>query len=218
MEGMQVGIYYENRFNISEFGVKSAAFAMNTKPGTFAVNFTSFGYNRFSDNKFGLAYSMKLAEYIAVGVQVDYIYIIQDSYYGNINTITGEIGILANPFDDFYVGVHVFNPWRSKVAEHQDERLPTIFRLGCAYDFSPAVKFTTEVEKDLEYPVYYKFGLQYFIIEQLPLRVGASFSEKNTFLNFGIGYHMQNILIDIGFESHSMLGFKSGVSVIYRFR
>ena len=217
-EGMQVGLYYENRFNIPEFGVKSFAFAMNTKPGTFAIDFTSFGFSKFSDNKIGLAYGMKLSDYIAVGIQLDYFYIQQESYYGNIGAIAGEIGILANPFDDFYVGAHVFNPWRTKISENQDERLPTILRLGFAYDFSEEMKFSSEIEKDLDYPTMLKSGLQYEPVQNFILRTGVSFSGKNTFIAFGLGYLFKNVSLDISFENHPVLGFKSGVSVMYRIK
>ncbi|MBN2892099.1 MAG: hypothetical protein JXL97_09545 [Bacteroidales bacterium] len=218
LEGIQVGMYYENRFDVPEFGVKSLAFAMNTKPGTFALDFTSFGFSKFSDNKVGFAYSMKLAEYLAIGVQIDYIYIVQDSYYGNISTVSGEIGIFANPFDNFYLGAHVFNPWRSKVAQYQDERLPTIFRLGFAYDFSEIVKFSSEIEKDLDYAAMFKSGIQYEPVKNFTLRTGVSFSEKNTFLAFGIGYAFKGVTLDLAFENHPVLGFKSGVSLMYRIK
>lgn len=217
-EGTQLGIYYENRFDIPEFGVKSLAFAMNTKPGTFALDFTSFGFNKFSDNKIGLAYGMKLADYLAIGIQIDYIYIIQDSYYGNISTVSGEIGIFANPFENFYLGAHLFNPWRSKVSHYQDERLPTIFRLGVAYDFSEIVKLSAEVQKDLDLPAIYKSGVQYEPVENFVLRTGISFTEKNSFLAFGIGYTFKKATLDIAFENHPILGFKSGVSLMYRLK
>ena len=217
-EGMQVGMYYENRFNIPEFGVKSLAFAMGTKSGTFALDMTSFGFNKFSDNKIGFAYSMKLADYLAVGIQLDYFNIQQDSYYGNISAFSGEIGILANPFDNFYVGAHIFNPWRTKLADDQDERLPTIFRMGISYDFSEKVKLSSEIEKDLDFPVMFKTGLQYEPIEDFILRTGVSFSEKNTFLAFGVGYSFKNVTLDLAFENHPVLGFKSGVSIMYRIK
>ncbi len=218
LEGIELGIYYENRFAITEYGVKSFAFAMNTKPGTFGFNYTGFGYSKFSDNKFGLAYSMKLAEYIAVGIQLDYFYIVQDNYYGNISAISGEIGIYANPFDNFYVGAHVFNPWRSKVSDYQDERLPTIFRMGVAYNFSEKVILSTEIQKDLDYAAIFKSGIEYEPLENFMLRTGVSFSEKNAYIAFGIGYKIKDVTLDLAFENHPILGFKSGVSVQYRIK
>ncbi len=218
LEGMQVGIFYENRFNLPEFGLKSFAFAMNTKPGTFAVDFSSFGFKNFSDNKFGLAYAMKLFDYLAVGIQLDYIYVSQENYYGNINNISGEIGLLAIPFENFYLAAHVFNPWRSKISKNNNERLPTIFRLGAAYDFSEKLKVSTEVMKDLDLAAFYKTGIQYEPVKNFMLRTGVQFSKRNTFLAFGLGYTFKKITIDLGYEQHPILGAKSGISIMYRIK
>ncbi|MBN2663908.1 MAG: hypothetical protein JXR68_09695 [Bacteroidales bacterium] len=217
-EGIEAGIYYENRFMLPEYGLKSMAFAMNLKPGTIGLSVSSFGFNKFSDNKIGLAYGMKLSDFIAIGIQIDYFLIQQDAYYGNISTVSGEIGIYATPFEDFYIGAHVFNPWRSKIANYQDERLPTIFRLGIAYNFSEEVLFSLETEKDLDFPAVFKTGLEYEPIKNFILRTGVSFSNKDFFPAFGIGYNFKGIGIDLSFESHPILGTKTGVSLSYKIK
>ncbi len=217
-EGMEAGIYYENRFMLPEFGLKSMAFNMSLPTGTIGINLSSFGYKNFSDNKVGLAYGMKLADFIAVGIQIDYFLIHQQSYYGNLGTVSGEIGIYATPFEDFYIGAHVFNPWRSKIAEYQNERLPTIFTLGIAYNFSEQMLFTAETEKDLDFPAIFKTGIEYEPVENFKLRTGVSFSKKNFFPAFGIGYEIKNISLNLSFESHPVLGMKSGLSISYKFK
>lgn len=217
LTGTQIGIYYHNNFALSEFAVKSFAIATNVKPGTFGFNYTNYGFNKFSDNKFGLAYSMKLAKFLSLGIQMDYFLIQQDNNYGNIHIFSGEIGLLANPFENFYLGVHVFNPWRSKVAEYQDERMPTIFRLGVAYNFSKDVQLSTEVEKDLEQPAFFKTGLQYEPLKNFVLRTGVAFSQKDILLAFGLGYTYKDITLDLGFENHPILGMKTAVTIQYAF-
>ncbi len=211
------GIYYENRFNFKEMSIKSLALAMNIKPGVIGFSASSFGFSQFSDNKFGLAYAMKLTDFLALGIQLDYVFIHQPSEYGNTGAIAGEIGMFANPFENFYLGAHIFNPWRAKISEYQDERLPTIFRIGAAYDFSKQVKYSLEIEKDLDMPSRFKSGIEYEPIENLKLRTGVAFSDKNFFPAFGIGYFYKNLTIDIAFENHPLLGMKSGVSVYYSF-
>ncbi len=212
-----VGLYYENRFNFQEMSLKSLAFSMNLKPGTIGFSVSNFGFSQFSDNKFGLAYSMKLTDYLALGIQLDYVFIHQPSEYGNTGAIAGEIGMFANPFENFYLGAHIFNPWRARISQYQDERLPTIFRIGMAYDFSEQVKYSLEIEKDLDMPARFKTGIQYELIDNLILRTGVAFSDKNFLPAFGVGYTYKDITIDLAFESHPLLGFKSGVSVYYSF-
>lgn len=217
-EGIETGIYYENRFILPEYGVKSMAFAMSLKTGTIGVNLTSFGFSKFSDNKVGISYSLKLAEFISAGIQIDYFYINQESYYGDISTVSGEIGVYATPFENFYIGAHVFNPWRTKVVNYQDERLPTIFRLGISYDFSEEVQLSVETEKDLDYAPIFKSGIEYEPLNNFILRTGVSFSESEFYPAFGIGYSFKNLTLDLAFETHPILGTKSGVSLSYAFK
>jgi len=218
VDGFNVGIYYENKFNFQAMSVKALALSMNTKPGTFGFSYSNFGFSKFSENKIGFSYSLKIAKNIALGIQLDYLLILQDSYYGNINAFTGEIGIYAQPFENFHLGAHVFNPWRTKIAQYQDERLATIFRLGMAYDFSDELTVSFETEKNMDLPALIKTGIQYEPLENIMLRAGIGFSEKNAFPAFGFGYNFQDFSVSLAFESHPILGFKSGISLNYRFK
>ncbi len=218
LKGIQSAIYYENRFNFPEFSVKSLAFAMNTKPGTFGLSYTSFGFSKYSDNKIGLAYSMKIGKKLALGIQLDYFLIKQQAYYGNIKAFSGEIGIYAEPIDNLHIAAHLFNPWRTKIAPYQDERLSTILSIGAAYDFSDQLKISFETDKNFDQPALIKTGIQFEPVENIILRTGISFSGNNVFPAFGMGYNFNKFSFSIAFESHPILGFKSGVSLIYRFK
>lgn len=217
LEGMNVGVYYDTRFNMQEFATKSLAFSASTSHGTFGFDFTSFGFSAFSDNKIGAAYSLKLADKIAAGIQLDYFFIHQEAYYGNLSTISGEIGIIAMPVDNLYIAAHVFNPWRAKIANYQDERLPTIFRVGVSYHFNDAFDGSFEIQKDLQYSALFKAGMQYEIFKNFMLRGGLSFDNKNVYPAFGIGYTYNDITLDIAFENTYLLGNKTGIGLSYKF-
>ncbi len=216
VDGFRAGIYYENRFNLPEFGVKSMALSFATKPGTFGLSFTSFGFSKFSDNKIGLAYALQVAKFLSIGIQLDYIYLVQDSYYGNIGCVAGEIGFYARPTDNLAIGGHLFNPWRTKVVDNPYERVPTIFRLGFSYDFSSAVSFSGEIEKNLRYPVCLRSGVKYEPINNFNLLAGIAWSGKNVFPSVGIGYTFRGITLDLAFEKQLILGPRSCVSISYR--
>lgn len=217
LEGINVGIYYDTRFNMQEFATKSLAFAASTSHGSFGFNFTNFGFSAFSDNKIGASYSLKLGDKIAAGIQLDYFLIHQEAYYGNLSAISGEIGIIAMPVDNLYIAAHVFNPWRAKIASYQNERLPTIFRLGAAYQFNDAFKGSFEVQKDLQYSALFKAGMQYEIFKNFMLRGGLSFNKQNVYPAFGIGYTFNGVTLDIAFENTHLLGTKTGIGLSYKF-
>jgi len=216
-EGISLGLYYETRFNMQEFATKALVFSASTKRGSFGFDFTNYGFSAYSDNKLGVSYSLKLAEKISAGIQIDYFLIHQDAYYGNLSAFTGEIGIIAEPMDNMYIAAHVFNPFRAKIASYQDERLPTIFRVGMAYDFNEKFKYTFEVQKDLQYSPYFKTGMQYEMLKNFMLRAGLTLNDVTVYPAFGIGYTLNNLSIDIAYENTPLLGAKTGVGLSYKF-
>lgn len=159
----------------------------------------------------------KIAKNVSIGIQLDYFLIKQDNYYGNLSAISGEIGIYAEPFENFHLGAHLFNPWRSKLATYQDERIPTIFRVGMAYDFSKQTTISFETQKDFDRPVLIKTGIKFEPVKNFVLLAGVGFSQKNFFPAFGLTYNYKNIGISIAFENETSLGMKTGVSISYRF-
>jgi len=216
LDEITFGAYFENWFGISDLGLKSAALAIPTKTGTFGLDFTYFGYSAFNEMKMGLAYSKKFADIISVGIQLDYFNVNQQAVYGNIGVAVAEIGVLSEPIDKLFIGAHVFNPWRAQIAEYQDERMPTIFKIGMGYKFTDKVLLTVETEKDLDIvkPIF-KTGIEYNFVSNLYLRAGISTNPLTT--TFGIGYKFKGIALDLAFKHHQVLGYNAGISVNYTF-
>ncbi len=209
-----IGIFYENMFFIKEMSLKNFVFNWNSdKYGSFGLDVQSFGYKNYSENKFGLAYSMKLYENFSAGIKINYLFYNQTQPYGNISLIAAEVGILYAPFEKLLIGAHLFNPWRAKIRINQQEYLPTVFELATFYKLLDKVRFSAAIEKDLEKPAALKTGVQYEIIDKLWLRTGIWLMDKDYFISAGLGYTYKMITLDLGFQNHPMLGLRSGVSV-----
>ncbi len=212
------GIYYENMFFIKELSLKSIVFNWNSENyGSFGLVVNSFGFSEFNKNKLAFSYSMKLSENFSAGISIDYLFIHQNQAYGNIGLMTGEIGLLYYPFDKLSVGVHIFNPWHSKIKISPNEYLPTIFELGLCYRPLDNVIFNSSITKDIEQPIELNGGIGYMLINNLWLRTGFKLIQKDYFIGAGIGYRYKYITLDLGFENHPLLGMKSAVSVSVSF-
>ena len=85
-------------------------------------------------------YTRKLADYISLGVQLNYIQVNIGDAYDQRSAVTEEIGVLVTPNDEIAIGVYLMNPTRSKLADFDDERLPTKLEIGLSYSFSEKVK------------------------------------------------------------------------------
>lgn len=210
-----IAIGYENKFQVSELSTQSVVAAMPTKTGNFALSYKRFGYTLYSENNIGLAYARKLGEIISVGLQFDYLNFSQSEDYGNKGIFLMELGLIAEPIENFFIGAHIYNPWQAKLADYDDERLASKMRFGLGYHFSDKVLLTIETEKSLEQKARFKGGIEYEPVNNLFLRTGLG-TQPNQF-SFGVGYTLWNFTTDIAFVTHETLPLSTVISIVYQF-
>jgi len=214
VKSFSAGACYENRFLMNSLNVKSGAVAIPTKRGTFGVAFSNFGYSLFSQNKIGLGFGKSFGEKFSAGIQMDYLST-KISEYGSKNIFAAELGIQAKPLKNLTIGAHIFNPTREKIADYNDEKIPTIMRIGIDYKFSDKVFTAIETEKDIDHKAIVKMGIEYRPINEFFIRVGMA---TNPSLScFGIGIKLKKIQMDISSSYHSVLGFSPQIGLTYEF-
>lgn len=205
LSGFTAGVYYENRFAVKELSTKGAAIAIPYKNGAFGLSVTQFGFSQYNENKVGLAYAQKFGEVFSAGVQMNYVGLFIAEGYGQRHAVTAELGVLANLTKDLKIGAHIYNPTRTKLADYNNERTPTIFRLGLNYRFSKQVFITAETEKSTYLKPVLKAGLEYKFNDYFYLRTGVS--NNPNIIAFGFGINMHNFQFDFGASHHSVLGY-----------
>ncbi len=210
----RVGVHFDNSYFLKELSTKSLAFSFPLSRGTLAASYTHFGYSKFNEQKVGIAYALPLGKRVAASVQVDYFHVSIFGDYGTRGIVSGEVGIMAQPIDDLWIGVHVFNPTRAKIADYADERMPTIMRFGIGYQFSDKLFTSVEIEKDVDHDAIHKFGLEYTIMNKIFLRGGIATGPVQHSL--GVGYVFGQFKADFSFARHQVLGYSPAVSVSYR--
>jgi hypothetical protein len=212
---ISAGVYYENRFLIKEISVKGGTVALPIKSGTFGLCITNFGYSQYSENKYSLSFAKTFGEKFSAGIAMDYLSTKIAEDYGSKGVLAAEAGIIAKPIKGLTIGAHVFNPTRSKISEYDDERLPTIIRLGADYNFSEKVTFAVEAQKDIKYKAEFKAGLEYKAVKELYLRIGVS--TNPTLSSFGFGLNLKNLKIDVSASYHQTLGISPQLGLSYTF-
>jgi hypothetical protein len=213
IEDMSAGIYYENRFLLKETSYKAGAFVLPVKKGAFGISIASFGYTAYSETKAGLSYGQRFGDKFSLGVQMNYLNTSLIQEYGSKTTITGAIGLIAKLSKELSLGVHVYNPNRSKLAVYDNERVPTIMKLGLDYRFSEKVMLAVSTEKDLDVDAVVNAGLEYHITDILYLRGGIS--TNPTQYAFGFGMQLKDFKVDLSSSFHQTLGITPGISIVY---
>jgi len=216
LESPEIGLYYTNRFLMKELSSQALVFAYPTPFGNIGLSVDYFGYAQQSEMQLGLAYAKKLNKYISLGVKFDYLQYQQAKEYGNTYAVLAEVGILSHPYDNIFIGAHVYNPSMAKFNTIVEKSAPTIFALGIAYIPDPLVKLTAQVDKDLDYATTYKLGVELNLKEALYIRSGINISPNAYYL--GLGYYFKNIRFDIAFSYQQVLGISPASSFAYEFK
>lgn len=208
-----VGAGYENRFLLRELQTQALVAAIPLKTGVLSVGAQLYGYELFRSQKAGVGYSVKLAEKLSGGVQLNYLGLRLPANYGSKHTATAEIGIIGELTDNWKIGASVFNLGRAKLADFMDDRFSTVMRLGTSYTVSKKALFLLEAEKHIDYKMRAKAGVEYRPEENFFLRFGAATQPIE--MSFGLGYRFSSFQIDLGSAFHQHLGWSPHFAFIY---
>ncbi len=215
LDGINVGIAFQNSFFVKELSTKAISFAIPTKFFVFGLNYYHFGYTKFNENKIGLAFVKKLGKKIAIGGQIDYFYTHIDGEYDNKSTTVGEIGIIAKPVNNLFISAHLFNVWNAKISGNEEQYMPNIVTIGASYIILDKAELHVNVEKDISENILVKTGIEYQLIKQLTIMIGMM--GKPVSYSFGLGYNYNALQLNIAFSKHNILGYSPAVSIVYAF-
>jgi len=212
LKNKSFGAYYENRFETKELSTKAFHFNYPTKQGSFSLTYNQFGFNLYKESKIGLAYSRALGKHFWAGLQFDQIRKELNQTYGSQNKYTFEAGLLAEIFTNFHLGFHIFNPSQINFSTWDyEDKIPCIIRFGFSWKLSNQTIITFETEKDLDYDIRTKAGMEYKISERIFLRAGV-YNHPNS-ASLGMGFSFQLLKANISFSRHPVLGYTPSVDV-----
>lgn len=212
----EVGVFVGNKFNNKSFKTIAAGFAAplrDNKNGVIAVNVQRFGDDLLSQSRAGIGYGHQIAG-VSLGIQVDYLQT-SVSEIGSKGVFGIQFGGVAEITPELLVGAHIFNVTQAKIADYQNERLPTIMKAGLSYRPTKTLIINVETEKDIDYKARVKAGVEYEIVKKVYLRTGIN---TNNFSNFfGIGVKQSLFDFDYAATTHTKLGWSHAFSVSYKF-
>lgn len=214
LKSFEVGFSYENRFGLSELSLKNLNAATPIKFGAIGLTVQQFGFTDYNENKFGLAYGLKISEKVSLGAQIDYLFVsISETQTSNKSGFTAEVGLLAKLTDKLTMGFHVFNLPNTSLSGDIEQKIPMIFSAGLNYEFSKKVFAVVDIEKAIDLDPNVKIGIEYHPIEPLYFRGGI-----NTFdfkFAFGMGVKVRSFNIDFAISHQTYIGYVSQIALRY---
>jgi hypothetical protein len=211
------GVYLENRYLITSLNVAAAAIALplgmvepaaaglpaQASHGVLGLEAQRFGGVLYNETRLGAAYGYRLGV-VSIGGRVD---VLQVSFQdlGSRRVLAASLGGQAEILPQrLTLGVQLYNLTQARLADYQDERVPTVLRVGLAYRPGKQVLLLAEAEKDVEHDAGVKAGIEYLPVPAVAVRLGyASRSQQAT---GGVGLRAGDFQLDYAAGWHSALG------------
>lgn len=210
LSSVAAGFSYEDRFNISELGKRSAAIIIPAGRTSLGFIYSHFGFSHFKRETAGIACGLRLSEKISAGIQIDYFHEKASGEYNDIRSVTFEGGLLIAASENLSLSMHLFNPVPNSVRKAV---LPSTLTAGAGLKIRQDLFTAIEAELNTSSRLILRTGLEYAANENLRLRGG--FCTENSSFTFGLGYLIKTIVLDISFATHEKLGITTGISVIF---
>lgn len=219
LEHPSFGIYYSPVF--IGLGVNNLSGVIvypmkKQKMGTFGVSIHYFGYTAYSEKKVGLSYAIKLAKYISIGVQLDYINA-KIQGYGSKNLATFELGVFARPIPELSIAMHVYNPVKIVIDKATGEKLPIVLRAGVTYEAIKRFFISAQIDKDFSKKLVFRAGVEYTLKDLVSFRAGVATDPVAG--TFGVGVKLkQGLGIDVACTYQANLGFSPHFGILYEIK
>lgn len=211
-----VAVDYQNRFLTEGLHLASAVFVTPVPyAGVLGMSVCSFGTMPYNEVRAGIAAGRQLGEIIAIGTQVNYTRISIEGY-GSAGAVTAELGVLARPLDNLWLGAHAYNLTYSKfISDYYHERLPVIFNIGLGYSVVSDASLFVQGEFASGQRARLKAGIEYAVLPALALRAGIALKPVQLFA--GAGCTLRSWVIDFAIARHAALGYSPQLSLSYVF-
>jgi hypothetical protein len=158
---------------------------------------------------------MQLGKNISGGLKFNYLLLNLGDLYGSKSIFSADLGLNAQLSSELKMGVIIKNPTLAKLADFEDERIPTSIQLGFDYSVSDQLSTIIAIEKDVLYAASIKAAIIYSPLEKFTIRAGVGTSP--TTFGFGVGTSIKKINIDLGTQYHQILGFSPELSLTTNF-
>ncbi len=210
---VQISAFYIPRqFGLSELRTSALGASIRINPGTAGISIERFGFDLYHTTTLRVGYGGFLVSTLAMGMALN-VQRISIERYGSANAAALDIGFLGWPTPHLALGFCLKNATATTLGRLH-ERLPESLAFGLAYTPTNDFLIVTELEKELEYPLVLKAGIEQTFLDFLSLRCGIS----NNPDKFSLGFAVRYAGMEFGYAgySHTELGWTHQIDITVR--
>ncbi|MFA7289066.1 MAG: hypothetical protein WC055_09305 [Melioribacteraceae bacterium] len=211
---IQSGISYTPApFGVKELSTFHAAINLPTKLGSFAVGYSDYGFDLYSEKKFLISYSKNIIDNFSIGTSLIY-NSLSISNYGNNGIISVNFGAFYNISKKIKVGGCIENITNSSY-RHFNNQLDKSYWLGTTYIFSNELQLSAALNKYYNEKEAFRIGCEYYLLNYLPVRCGY-ISEPISF-TFGMGINQGVLSVNYALLTHEVFELTHNLSITINF-
>lgn len=206
-------VAYDTQPSFKSFDRMAAVFTLPVKIGVAATGIFRFGDELYNEQiiSLGFANTFGLA---SLGLRADYIQY-KAQGFGTKGTVSFSLGGIAKLTEKILVGAHITNLNQPNLSSVENEKLPTMLILGVGFKLSSKTFVSTEVQKELDYFLKWKGGLEYQPFEKFSFRTGFNVNPNAAFVGFG--FKRKTLKADYAYHYSFSLGSRHQATIAYHF-
>ena len=209
------GMYMERRFLLKEINSGAFAFAMPFNEKHFvALDFSGFGFATYNDSRLALSYATNLLGKLSLGAKFNVVHTTIKEY-SSATSFVLDAGLQAQVTQTFTMGFSIFNASQSYLSKAIREKIPTVLNLGVCWKPSKKVMATADISKAENYPLSFRFGVEYQPVDMLAIRAGVA--TNPLILSFGLGVKWKNAILNVANTWHERLGYTPHLGIDFAF-
>lgn len=210
----------ETGINASFFGVRYFGFAeitdiaatvtFPTRTGIFGAGVHRYGYDLFNESRVRIVYKNMFRGF-RFGVILNYSHVVQGGGYGNAGALGMDLGLAAPILPGLWIGSKATNINQPEYGSLNNEELPRIMSIGLSYNLSEVALFSSDLVKDVRFPLSYRSGIEIRVIENLFARAGVTTSPQTISLGFGYNTSFWGANIAVQRHENVILGYSPAI-------
>jgi len=195
------------------FNRMAAAATLPVRSGVAGVGVYRLGNDLYNEQLLTAGFSNALG-LASLGLRINYVQY-SAAGFGTKGAFSLSFGGIATLTPALSLGAHIINLNQPVLSQTDQERLPTIVCAGICLKASEEARITTEVEKDLDYPLLWKTGIEYRFQKKVFFRTGFALHPNAGF--FGLGFKPKTLSVDYAFQYTGSRGAHHEATVSYAF-
>lgn len=214
LKDVKVGFTYDAHPSFKPFNKAAMVFVIPLEVGVAGLGVYRTGDNLYNEQILTAGFSSKFG-LASLGIKLNYIQYNVDGF-GRKGVFSLSFGGVAELTPRLSVGAYIVNLNQPKLSIIDDNRLPTQLIAGISFKASGKVIIATELEKDLDYPLMWKSGMECQIHKKFTVRTGFNVSPTGGFMGFG--FNPRKFTLDYACQYRFNLGMRHQATVGYKFK